>query len=367
MDADSAAIQRAMTLDIGSLLERTIEAGASDLHLTVGLPPMLRIHGTLAPIEGLPVLTPEDTIRMGTEMTDETQWAKFEKEKELDFSIGKSRLARFRVNLFWQRGSCAIALRAIPFDVPTIEDLGLPQTLKKFALTDHGLFIVTGPTGSGKSTTLAAMVNHINENRNCHIVTIEDPIEYLHQHKKCIVNQREMFGDTHSFRDALKHVLRQDPDVVLIGEMRDIETIETALTLAETGHLVLATLHTGDAAQAITRIIDVYPPHQQNQARTQLSIVLVGVTVQQLIPKRDGSGRALAYEVLVATPAISHMIRSSEIQQVYSSIQTGAAEGMCTLNSTLLKLYRSRQISREDAIHKSSRQKELIEAMGRMA
>jgi len=208
------------------------------------------------------------------------------------------------------------------------------------------------------------MVDYINENRSCHIVTIEDPIEYLHTHKKCIVNQREMFGDTHSFHEALKHVLRQDPDVVLIGEMRDLETVRTALTLAETGHLVLATLHTGDTTQAITRIIDVFPSHQQNEARTQLSLVLVGVMVQQLIRKRDGSGRVPAYEILVATPAICHMVRSGELQQIYTALQTGAGEGMCTLNSVLMKLYRGGQISREDAIHKSSRQKELLEAMG---
>ena len=352
-------------LEVGALLERTIAESASDLHFTVGLPPMLRIHGRLAPMTDLPVLTPRDTEHLAHQMTDENQWQQFDKDKELDFSIGRSKLARFRVNLFWQRGSVAVALRAIPYEIPSFEKLGIPQVLKRFALVDHGLFIVTGPTGSGKSTSLAAMVDYINENRHCHIITIEDPIEYLHSHKNCIVNQREMYGDTHSFRDSLKHVLRQDPDVVLIGEMRDLETIETALTLAETGHLVLATLHTGDSAQAITRIVDVYPPHQQNQARTQLSIVLVGVMVQQLIRKRDGSGRVLGYEVLVATPAIRHMIRSSEVQQIYSALQTGSQDGMCTLNSNLLRLYRGGQVSREDALHKSGRQKELIEAMGR--
>ena len=349
-----------------SLLQMCIRESASDLHITVGLPPTLRIHGKLIPMADLPVLTSEDTAAVARQMTTEDQWAKFEAEKELDFSIGRSKLARFRVNLFWQRGSTAIALRAIPYEIPTFDQLNLPNVLKKFALTDHGLFIVTGPTGSGKSTTLAAMVNHINENRNCHIVTIEDPIEYLHTHKSCIVNQREMFGDTNSFHEALKHVLRQDPDVVLIGEMRDLETIQTALTLAETGHLVLATLHTGDATQAITRIIDVFPPHQQNEARTQLSLVLVGVMVQQLLRKRDGSGRVMAHEILVATPAISHMMRSGELQQIYSSIQTGSQDGMCTLNSSLMQLYRNGQVSREDVIHKSSRQKELIEAMGRL-
>ena len=352
-------------LEVGSLLERCVREQASDLHLTVGLPPMLRIHGRLRPIPGMEPLTPDQVETLAKAAANERLWAKFAEEKELDFALSQSKLARFRVNLFWQRGCVAAALRAIPYNIPTIAQLGLPHMLHKFALTDHGLFIVTGPTGSGKSTTLAAMVDHINDNRHCHIVTIEDPIEYLHHHKQCIVNQREMFGDTHSFHEALRHVLRQDPDVVLIGEMRDLETIQTALTLAETGHLVLATLHTGDSTQAITRIIDVFPPHQQNEARTQLSLVLLGVMVQQLIRKRDGSGRALAHEVLVATPAISHMIRSGELHQIYSAIQTGHSENMCTLNSALLKLYRSGQISREDALHKSSRQKELMEAMGK--
>ena len=245
--------------------------------------------------------------------------------------------------------------------------LGLPAVLEKFAMKDHGLFLVTGPTGSGKSTSLAAMIDYININKNCHIVTIEDPIEYLHRHKNCIVNQREMYHDTESFQEALRHVLRQDPDVILIGEMRDLETIETALTLAETGHLVLATLHTADATQALSRIIDVYPPHQQAQARTQLSLVLVGIMAQVLLRKKDGSGRVAACEVLACTPAVSHMIRAHELPQIYTSIQTGASEGMCTLNSSLLQLYRSGEIARETALHKSTRQKELIEHLGRFS
>ena len=353
------------SIEIGGLLERTIAEKASDIHFTAGLPPTVRINGRLVPLRDLPILTPRDTEHVAHEITDETQWQQFVRDKELDFSISRSKLGRFRVNLFWQRNCVAIALRAIPFEIPTFDDLGLPKVLRRFAMTDHGLFIVTGPTGSGKSTTLAAMVDCINENKYCHIVTIEDPIEYLHEHKNCMVNQREMHCDTHSFKEALRHVLRQDPDIILIGEMRDLETIETALTLAETGHLVLATLHTGDASQAITRLIDVYPSQQQDQARTQLSIVLIGVMVQQLIRRRDGSGRCMAYEVLVASSAIRHMIRSGEVHQVYSAIQTGAAEGMCTLNSNLLELYRSGKISRDDALHKSSRQKELIEALGK--
>ena len=352
-------------LEVDSLLERCAREQASDLHLTVALPPMLRINGKLRPIPGMEPLTSDQTKSLARRMTSERQWTQFVEEKELDFAISHSKLARFRVNLFWQRGSVGAALRAIPYDIPAFGQLGLPpHVLRTFALTDHGLFIVTGPTGAGKSTTLAAMVDYINENRSCHIVTIEDPIEYLHSHKKCIVNQREMFSDTLSFREALKHVLRQDPDVVLIGEMRDLETVRTALTLAETGHLVLATLHTGDSTQAITRMIDVFPSHQQSEARTQLSLVLVGIMVQQLIRTRDGSGRVPAYEILVATPAICHMMRSGELQQIYSALQTGAGEGMCTLNSILMRLYHGGQISRDDALHKSSRQKELLEAMG---
>ena len=269
------------------------------------------------------------------------------------------------MNLYWQRGSVAIALRLIPHDIPAFEQLGVPVILKKFAMYDHGLVLVTGPTGSGKSTTLAAMLDHINENRTCHIVTIEDPIEHLHRHKQSIVNQREMHDDTLSFHEALRHVLRQDPNVILIGEMRDLETIQTALTIAETGHLVLATLHTGDAPQALSRIIDAYPPHQQTQARTQLSLVLICIMVQHLIRKRDGTGRVLAYELMVATPAVAHLIRSGEIQQIYSTMQSGIAEGMSTLNASLMKLYRDGQITREDMIHMSTRPKEILELLGK--
>lgn len=353
-----------VALSVESLLARTIEREASDLHITVGLPPMLRIHGKLLPIEELEKLTPDDTRQLAQEMTNDVQWRQFVETHELDFSIGLAQLGRFRVNLFWQRGSVAIALRSIPRQVPTIDRLGLPPVLEKFAMKDHGLFLVTGPTGSGKSTSLAAMIDYINENRNCHIVTIEDPIEYLHRHKNCIVNQREMYHDTDSFREALRHVLRQDPDVILIGEMRDLETIEIALTLAETGHLVLATLHTSDTTQALTRIIDVYPPYQQAQARTQLSLVLVGIMAQLLLPTKDGKGRVVAFEILTGNLAISHMIRSGEIQQVYTAVQTGASEGMCTLNNSLLKLVRNELISRETALHKSTRQKELLQQLG---
>ncbi len=348
---------------INLLIERAIAEKASDIHLTPGRPPIIRIHGELKLLDDLPMLLPENTLALAQQMTDPNQWERFLQTRELDCSLSRHRMTRFRVNLSWQRGSVAIAMRSIPHEIPTFDQLGLPKVLKDFAKKDRGLFLVTGPTGSGKSTTLAAMIDFINMERSCHIVTIEDPIEYLHRHKKSIVNQREMHYDTLSFHEALRHVLRQDPNVILIGEMRDLETIQIAMTLAETGHLVLATLHTGDTSQAITRIIDVYPPHQQAQARTQLSLVMVGIMAQQLIRRRDGTGRVMACEIMGNTPAIAHMIRSGEVPQLYSAIQTGAADGMVTLNTSLLNLFRANVISREDALHKSTRQKELLEQL----
>ena len=358
-DSKNAAI------DIDAVMKKALDTKASDIHLMPGRPPMLRIHGQLAPMVEAPTLTAYDTQLLAQGLVNDEQWTKFEKTRELDLSSSHAGLGRFRVNLYWQRGSVAIALRLIPHEIPSFEQLGIPVILKKFAMYDHGLVLVTGPTGSGKSTTLAAMLDHINENRTCHIVTIEDPIEHLHRHKQSIVNQREMHDDTLSFHEALRHVLRQDPNVILIGEMRDLETIQTALTIAETGHLVLATLHTGDAPQALGRIIDAYPPHQQAQARTQLSLVLVCVMVQHLMRKRDGTGRVLAFELMVATPAIAHLIRSGETQQIYSSMQSGASEGMSTLNASLLKLYRDDQITREDMMHMSTHPKEIIELLGK--
>jgi twitching motility protein PilT len=352
-------------MDIDEVMKKALETKASDIHLMPGRPPMLRVNGSLTPIANFPTLAPQDTQALAMGLANDEQWAMFEKARELDLSTSRPGLGRFRVNLYWQRGSVAIALRLIPIDIPPFEQLGVPLILKKFAMYDHGLVLVTGPTGSGKSTTLAAIVDHINENRTCHIVTIEDPVEYLHRHKQSLVNQREMHDDTLSFHEALRHVLRQDPNVILIGEMRDLETIETALTLAETGHLVLATLHTGDAPQALNRIIDTYPPHQQPQARTQLSLVLICIMVQHLIRKRDGTGRVLAYELLVGTPAVAHLIRSGEIQQVYSTMQSGTGDGMSTLNSSLMRLYREGQISREDMLHMSTRPKEILEALGK--
>jgi twitching motility protein PilT len=349
--------------DIDELMRLAVNGGASDLHLAPGQHPLIRLDGELISLDGKPILSPEDTALLAKQLMNVGQWETFCQTRELDISASRPGLGRFRVNLYWQRGSVAIAMRAIPHEIPSFEQLGLPPIMKKFAEVDHGLLLVTGPTGSGKSTTLAAALDHINANRSCHIVTIEDPIEYLHRHRKALVNQREMHHDTLSFEQALRHVLRQDPDVILIGEMRDLETIQTALTLAETGHLVLATLHTGDAVQAVTRIVDVYPSHQQAQARTQLSLVLVGILVQQLIRRKDGNGRVLAYEALSATPAVQNLIRSGEMQQVYSAIQTGSPDGMCTLNASLLRLVREGQISREDAIQRSSRQKELLERL----
>jgi twitching motility protein PilT len=349
------------------VMRKALEKKASDIHVMPGRPPMLRVNGHLVPADDFSVLTAQDTLTLAKGLTSDEQWAKFEKTRELDLSSSHAGLGRFRVNMYWQRGTVAIALRLIPHDIPAFEQLGVPLILKKFAMYDHGLVLVTGPTGSGKSTTLAAMIDHINENRTCHIVTIEDPIEHLHRHKLSIVNQREMHDDTLSFHEALRHVLRQDPNVILIGEMRDLETIQTALTLAETGHLVLATLHTGDAPQALSRIIDAYPPHQQTQARTQLSLVLICIMVQHLIRKRDGSGRVLAFELMVATQAVSHLIRSGEIHQVYSTMQSGTAEGMCTLNSSLIRLYRDGQITREAVLHMSTRPKEILELLGKGA
>ncbi len=352
-------------IEIDSVMKTALDIKASDIHLMPGRPPMLRINGQLSPMPEAPILTAQDTRLVARHLVNDEQWARFEKTRELDLSSSHAGMGRFRVNLYWQRGSVAIALRLIPHEIPSFEQLGVPVILKKFAMYDHGLVLVTGPTGSGKSTTLAAMVDHINENRTCHIVTIEDPIEHLLRHKQSLVNQREMHDDTLSFHEALRHVLRQDPNVILIGEMRDLETIQAAMTLAETGHLVLATLHTGDAPQALSRIIDAYPPHQQTQARTQLSLVLICIMVQHLLRKKDGSGRVLAFELMVATQAVAHLIRSGEIQQIYSSMQSGVSEGMSTLNGSLMRLYREGHITREDMIHMSTRPKEILELLGK--
>src|SRR5512140_1279999 len=339
--------------NLHQLLKAMVEKGASDLHVTTGSPPQLRIDGKLVPLK-TPPLSPVDTKQLCYSILTDAQKHKFEEESELDLSFGVKGLSRFRANVFMQRGAVAGAFRTIPFKILTFAELGLPPIVAELAKKPRGLVLVTGPTGSGKSTTLASIIDKINTDRHEHIVTIEDPIEFLHPHKNCLVNQREVGSDTKSFKHALKYVLRQDPDVVLIGEMRDLETIEAALTLAETGHLCFATLHTNSCVQTINRIVDVFPPYQQTQVRTQLSFVLEGVLSQILIPKMGGSGRALCLEVMVPNPAIRNLIREDKIHQIYSQMQVGQDKfGMQTLNQSLLILYNRRQISLDDAICRS--------------
>ncbi|MGE4358002.1 MAG: type IV pilus twitching motility protein PilT [Candidatus Omnitrophota bacterium] len=349
-------------LNLEELLRLVVEKGATDLHLTVNLPPQLRINGELV-LSDYPPLRQEDIQRITYGILTPDQIKRFEQDKELDTSYGISGLGRFRVNLYYQRGSIACAIRFIPYEIPSLESLGLPEVVKKFANYHAGLILVTGAVGSGKSTTLASLIEYINSFRRCHIITIEDPIEYLHKHRMATIDQREIGRDTLTFSHALKYIFRQDPDVVMIGEMRDLETMRTALTLAETGHLILGTLHTMDATHAITRIIDVFPPYQQQQIRVQLSLVLIGVIVQQLIPRLDGKGRVLAVEIMRVNSAISNLIRENQLQQIYSVIQTGKSEGMLTMNQSLLELYKKKLISREEALKRSSNPKELISLM----
>ncbi len=351
---------------IYDLLKTMIEKGASDLHITTGSPPRLRVDGKLIPLDN-PPLTPVETKALCYSILTDSQKHKFEEHNELDLSFGVKGLSRFRGNVFMQRGAVAGAFRTIPFEIRSFTDLGLPEIVNDLVKKPRGLILVTGATGSGKSTTLAAMVDRINSERYDHIITIEDPIEYLHGHKKCLINQREVNADTMSFKAALRYVLRQDPDVVLIGEMRDLETIEAALTVAETGHLTLATLHTNSAVQTINRIIDVFPPHQQEQIRVQLSFVLEGILAQQLIPKKTGKGRVLAVELLVPNPAIRNLIREDKIHQIYSMMQTGQAKfGMQTMNQSLVELYSQGHLSYEDAIGRSMVPEELINMLQRI-
>jgi len=329
-----------MAATMHDLLTLMIERGASDLHVTTGTHPQIRLNGKLTPITQFEPLSPTDTQRLAYSVLNEGQKQKFEEENELDLSFGIHGLARFRCNVYRQRGAVACAIRVIPVKIRSFDELGLPAIVEQMADRPKGLILVTGPTGSGKSTTLAAMVDKVNSERSEHIVTIEDPIEFVHQHKKCMVNQREVFSDTHSFKNALKSILRQDPDVVLVGEMRDLETISAALTIAETGHLTLGTLHTNSCAQTINRIIDVFPTSQQAQVRAQLSLVLEGVLSQQLIPTADGRGRAMSLEIMVATPAIRNLIREEKIHQIYSAMQAGQKFGMQTMNQSLAELVR---------------------------
>ena len=353
-------------MNIDDLLRVVVERGASDLHLKAGSPPVLRIDGKLVlytysdPLG----LTPEDMKEAFEHVTTEQQREEFARELELDFAYSIPGLARFRVNAALQRGTITLAFRRVYWTIPTIEELGLPEVCKLLALKQQGLILVTGPTGCGKSTTLAAMIDYLNERERRRVVTIEDPIEYLFRDKKCFITQRELGTDTKSFATALKHALRQDPDVILVGEMRDLETIATALTAAETGHLVLSTLHTPSAAQAIDRIIDVFPPHQQGQIRVQLSTSLEAVLYQALIPRADGNGLVVAVEVMTATPAIRNLIREGKTYQIPNVIQTGAQYGMQTFNQALRDLYQRGLIAREEAFARSNNPEELRELIG---
>lgn len=342
-----------LTLNLRSLLEEMIEREASDLHIVVNSRPKLRIHGEMTEARTTHVLTPKDTLQLAYSILSDNQKKRFEQEDELDFSFGLANLARFRGNVFKQRGSISMVLRQIPHTVKTFQELGLPDVAARMAERPRGLVLVTGPTGSGKSTTLASMIDKINRERCGHIITVEDPIEFIHRHRKCIVNQREVGTDTKSFASALKYALREDPDVILIGEMRDLETIQAALTIAETGHLAFATLHTNSAAEAINRIIDVFPSNQQAQVRAQLAFVLEGVITQTLIPKIGGKGRAMAAEILVVNQAIRALIRDDKVHQIYSSMQAGKKYGMQTLNDALYTLYMAREVSAEECLRVS--------------
>lgn len=346
-------------VNLHQLLRAMIEKGASDLHIATGSPPLLRVDGEVMPLK-LPALGPVETKQLCYSVLTEEQRRQFETHKELDLSFGVKGLSRYRANLFMQRGAVSAAFRSIPFKILSFDELGLPPSVAELASKPRGLVLVTGPTGSGKSTTLAAIIDKINEETRQHIMTIEDPIEYLHAHKRCLINQREVGHDTMSFKAALKYVLRQDPDVVLVGEMRDLETIEATLTIAETGHLVFATLHTNSAVQSINRVIDVFPPHQQAQIRAQLSFVLEGVMSQLLLPRAGAAGRALALEVLVPNPAVRNLIREDKVHQIYSQMQIGQGKhGMQTMNQSLLSLLARRHITLEEAMGHSPDQDEL--------
>ncbi len=348
-----------LRVNLHHLLKAMIEKGASDMHITTGSPPLLRIDGAIVPLK-LPPLGPVETKQLCYSVLTEEQKIQFEKANELDLSFGVKNLSRFRANIFMQRGAVAGAFRTIPFKIMSFEELGLPPVVSELATRPNGLVLVTGPTGSGKSTTLASIIDKINSERRLHIMTIEDPIEYLHPHKLSLVNQREIGSDTMTFKSALRYVLRQDPDVVLIGELRDVETIEAALTIADTGHLVFATLHTNGALQTINRIVDAFPPHQQDQIRAQLSFVLQGVISQLLLPRANGPGRVLAVELMVPNAAIRNLIREDKIHQIYSSMQVGQdRHGMQTLNQSLFALYARRLITLEEALGRSNEPEEL--------
>jgi twitching motility protein PilT len=349
---------------VPELLGVLLDMDGSDLHLTAGSPPVVRVHGELMSVTDYPVLTPRALQGMVYAILPQKMRERFEQELELDMSYSLPGRARFRVNVFMQRDAVGAVFRVIPFEIKSIEDLGLPSVVSDLARFPRGFVVVTGPTGSGKSTTLAAMVDVVNRERAGHIMTVEDPIEFLHKHKTCIVNQREIGADTHSFSQALKHVLRQDPDVILVGEMRDLETIGTAITAAETGHLVFATLHTQDAPQTIDRIIDVFPPHQQQQVRVQLSTTLQGVVTQQLMPTADGRGRVAAIEVMVATPAIRNLVREGKVHQIYSAMQAGGRYGMQTMDMSLAQHVKAGRITQQMAFERCHDPEELDRLVG---
>lgn len=354
-----------MALPLPQLLKIMVDEGGTDLHITTNTAPIIRVHGKIKRIEH-PPLSPAETKQVIYSILNDTQKHKFEEDWELDFSFGIKGVARFRANVFMQRGAVAGAFRRIPYEIWGLEKLGLPPIVAKLADRPRGLVLVTGPTGSGKTTTLASLTDKINKEKLVHIITIEDPIEYLHTHRKAIVNQRELGVDTKGFGAALRSVLREDPDVVLIGEMRDLETIQSAITIAETGHLTFATLHTNSASQTINRIIDVFPPHQQDQVRTQLAMNLEGIVTQSLLPRADGRGRCVACEVLIPNSAVRHLIRDNKIHQIYSTMQTGQDKyGMITFNQSLANLYFKREISNELALSVSHNSEELAELIKR--
>jgi twitching motility protein PilT len=351
--------------NLSAFLEEVIEIGASDLHLTGGIPPTIRVNGQLRPIRGYRPLKPTDLQELLYSILSQKQRETFEENLELDVSYSLPGKARFRVNVFRQRDAIGSVMRLIPYEIKSIDDLGLPPAVKEFAKLRRGLVLVTGITGSGKSTTLAGLIDIINSSRAEHIMTVEDPIEFLHRHKKAVINQREVGTDTHGFALALRHVLRQDPDVILVGEMRDLETIQTALTAAETGHLVFGTLHTQDAPQSVDRVIDVFPPHQQQQVRVQLAGTLAGIVSQQLLPTTDGKGRAVAAEVLVATPAVRNLIREGKTHQIYTSMQAGGKFGMQVMDQNLAQLVKLGKVTYERALEHAHHPDEFNRLSGR--
>jgi twitching motility protein PilT len=361
--AERAPLRTGDDVSINELLDYVLAYKGSDLHIAAGSPPVVRVHGELRPLPDFPKLNGSQIRQMVYSIITQKQREKFENDLELDTSYTLPGKSRFRMNVFLQRDSVGCVMRVIPFEVVNFDDLGVPAAVKSFATLPRGLVLITGPTGSGKSTTLASLIDIVNRERPVHIMTVEDPIEFLHTHKRSLVNQREVGEDTHSFANALRHVLRQDPDVILVGEMRDLETISTALTAAETGHLVFATLHTQDAPQSIDRIIDVFPAHQQQQIRVQLASALQGICTQQLIPTMDGRGRAVASEVLVATPAIRNLIREGKVHQIYSMLQAGGKYGMVTMDMSLAQLVRSGQVTLDDAFERATSEDDIRRMM----